>query len=167
MALAIVAAAFAATRCLEDTGPGPTSGTTCVLTAAIDGDSVRCADGREIRLLSIDAPEIAQSPWGSRSRAELLRVAPIRTVLDVEYDLELRDDFGRDLAYLFLPDGTMLNEHMVESGHALAFIIAPNRRHEARIRGAEASASQSRQGLWAVWGFPCKPVDFRRRRCSG
>ena len=77
-----------------------------------------------------------------------------------------RDDFGRDLAYLFLPDGTMLNQHMVESGHALAFLIAPNRRHEARIQGAETSASESRQGLWAVWGFACKPVDFRRGRCS-
>lgn len=158
--------AFAATRCLEDTAPAPTDETTCVLSAAIDGDSVRCADGREIRLLSIDAPEIAQAPWGQRSRSELLSIAPLRTELRVEYDLERRDDFGRDLAYLTLPNGTMLNERMVESGYAVAFVIAPNRRHEDRIRAAEALAAETGAGLWAEWGFACRPSDFRRGRCS-
>lgn len=152
---------------LDEDNPGGTgpNGDTCELSAVIDGDSVRCADGREIRLLSIDAPEIAQAPWGERSREALLERAPIRTQLEVEYDLERRDDFGRDLAYLYLRDGTMLNEHMVGSGHALAFLVGSNRRHETRIRRAESAASGSRQGLWAGWGFPCRPVDFRRDRC--
>lgn len=137
----------------------------CILSFAIDGDSIRCADGREIRLLSIDAPEIAQEPWGGRAREELLRVAPVRTSLRVEYDLERVDGFGRDLAYLHLPGGDMLNEHMVGSGYALAFIFPPNRRYEDRILAAEAAASRAGRGLWAEWGFTCRPVDFRQERC--
>ncbi|MYK00412.1 MAG: thermonuclease family protein [Gemmatimonadales bacterium] len=137
----------------------------CVLSFVIDGDSVRCADGREIRLLSIDTPEMAQEPWGARARDELLRVAPVSTTLGVEYDAVRVDTFDRDLAYLFLPGGDMLNEHMVASGYALAFIIPPNRRYADRIEAAEAAAEAEGRGLWGEWGFTCRPADFRRGRC--
>lgn len=157
---------LAAAACSDRPAPGPTTSLACVLSAAIDGDSIRCADGREIRLLSIDTPEIAQGPWGGRARAELLRAAPIQTELGVEYDLERKDRFGRDLAYLYLPGGAMLNQHMAASGFAVAFLISPNRRYEALIRAAEASAQQTGAGLWAEWGFVCRPVDFRAERCS-
>ncbi|MYL07857.1 MAG: hypothetical protein F4012_13930, partial [Gemmatimonadales bacterium] len=145
--------------------PPPMPSGDCVLSFVIDGDSVRCADGREIRILSIDAPEMAQEPWGARAREELLRVAPVNTALEVEYDAVRVDTFDRDLAYLFLPGGEMLNEHMVASGYALAFIIPPNRRYEDRILAAEAAASAAGSGLWGEWGFMCRPADFRRERC--
>ena len=145
--------------------PPPVASAECVLSFAIDGDSIRCADGREIRLLSIDAPEIAQEPWGGLAHEELLRVAPVRTALTVEYDIERVDTFGRDLAYLYLPGGDMLNERMVASGYALAFIFPPNRRYEERIVAAEAAASAAGRGLWAEWGFTCLPADFRQDRC--
>ncbi|MDE2720433.1 thermonuclease family protein [Candidatus Palauibacter polyketidifaciens] len=169
IAAAVVIAALAVVRCSDSTPPPPPpppmpSGD-CVLSFVIDGDSVRCADGREIRILSIDAPEMAQEPWGARAREELLRVAPVNTALGVEYDAVRVDTFDRDLAYLFLPGGEMLNEHMVASGYALAFIIPPNRRHEDRILAAEAAASAAGSGLWGEWGFTCRPADFRRERC--
>lgn len=147
------------------TPPPPAASEDCVLSRVIDGDSIRCADGREIRLLSIDAPEMAQEPWGARARGELLRVAPLDTSLRTEYDIEREDSFGRDLAYLYLSDGTMLNEHMVASGYAVAFIFPPNQRYEDRILAAEAAASAAGRGLWGEWGFTCRPVDFRRDRC--
>ncbi|WP_420449875.1 thermonuclease family protein [Candidatus Palauibacter sp.] len=170
MAVAVVGAALAAAVCAESATPPPpppppmASGD-CVLSFVIDGDSVRCADGREIRLLAIDAPEMAQEPWGARAREELLRVAPTNTALSVEYDAVRVDTFDRDLAYLFLPGGDMLNEHMVVSGYALAFIIPPNRRYEDRIEAAKAAAEAEGRGLWAEWGFTCRPADFRQDRC--
>lgn len=166
-AVLLLLGALAITRCLDESpAPPAVSGDTCVLSAAIDGDSVRCADGREVRLLSIDAPEIAQRPFGERSRAALLELVPIGTALEVEYDIERRDGFGRDLAYLHLPDGAMLNASMVERGYAVAFVIAPNRRHADRMRAAERVARSTGAGLWASWGFSCRPVDFRGGRCG-
>ena len=108
---------------------------------------------------------MAQRPWGERAREELLRVAPTNTALGVEYDVVRVDSFDRDLAFLFLPDGRMVNEHLVASGYALAFIIPPNRRYEERIEAAEAAAEAEGRGLWAEWGFTCRPADFRRERC--
>ncbi|WP_419950604.1 thermonuclease family protein [Candidatus Palauibacter sp.] len=161
----LTTAACSGSTTSEPPPPPPVASEDCVLSFAIDGDSIRCADGREIRLLSIDAPEMAQEPWGARAREELLRVAPTRTSLRVEYDIERVDTFGRDLAYLHLPEGDMLNEHMVASGYALAFIFPPNRRYEDRILAAEAAASADGRGLWGEWGFTCRPADFRRDRC--
>ena len=145
--------------------PPPLLSAQCRLSVVTDGDSIRCADGREIRLLSIDAPEIAQEPWGERSRQELLRVAPIGTTLRVEYDVSRRDVFGRDLAHLHVPGADLLNEHMVASGYALAYVIPPNRLYEQEIREAEASAKAAGSGLWQEWGFACRPADFRRDQC--
>ena len=162
---AVLAAVCCGSTTSETLPPPPQASGDCVLSFVIDGDSIRCADGREIRLLSIDAPEMAQEPWGARAREELLRVAPTSTSLRVEYDVERVDSFGRDLAYLHLPEGDMLNEHMVASGYALAFIFPPNRRYEDRILAAEAAASAAGSGLWGEWGFTCRPADFRRERC--
>ena len=116
-------------------------------------------------MLSIDAPEMAQAPWGDRARDELLRVSPVNTTLGVEYDLVRVDTFDRDLAYLFLPGGEMLNEHMVASGYAVAFVISPNNRYADQIEAAEATAAAEGRGLWGEWGFTCRPADFRRDRC--
>ncbi len=166
--LAAAAIAVAAVlRCGADGGPSgpPATASPCTLSRVIDADSVRCTDGREIRLLSIDAPEIAQRPWGDEARRAFIELAPPGTRLTVEYDAERTDDFGRDLAYLFLSGGTLLNEELVARGYAVAFVIPPNRRYERRIRAAEERARAGGTGLWSVWGFGCRPADFRARRC--
>lgn len=152
-------------RCVQEVPDRGGNGGACSLAEVIDGDSIRCADGREVRLLSIDAPELVQRPWGWRARDALLELAPVGTTLSVEYDLERRDDFGRDLAYLYVEDGTMLNRRMVASGHAVAFVIPPNRRHAAEIRQAEEDARAASAGLWAEGAFACLPADFRNGAC--
>ena len=137
----------------------------CVVSFVTDGDSIRCGDGRSVRLVGIDAPEMAQRPWGERAREELLRLAPTSTTLTVEYDVVRVDTFDRDLVYLFLSSGEMVNEQMVANGYALAFIIPPNGLYEDRLEAAEAAAEAEGRGLWAEWGFTCRPADFRRDRC--
>lgn len=140
-------------------------GRACLVRTVIDGDSIRCADGREVRLLSIDAPELSQSPWGERARNALLLLAPPGTRLEVEHDVELRDEYGRDLAYVWLPGRRMVNEMLVERGYALSFVVPPNRRHTVRIRRAERAARATGSGLWKGWGFACSPAEYRRGRC--
>lgn len=138
----------------------------CVVSFVIDGDSLACNDGREVRLLLIDAPEIAQAPWGDRARVALLDLAGPGTRLDAEYDVDRIDDFERHLLYLYLADGTMVNEEMAGRGYALALVIPPNGRYEAQIRAAVEAARAEGRGLWADWGFTCAPWDFRAERCS-
>lgn len=118
-----------------------------------------------MRILLIDAPELAQAPWGDRARIALIDLAGPGTRLDAEYDAERLDDFERHLLYLYLPDGTMVNEEMAARGFALALVFPPNGRYEARIRAAVDAARAAGRGLWAAWGFTCEPRDFRAGRC--
>jgi endonuclease YncB( thermonuclease family) len=150
----------------ERLGPPSTSEASCTVSTVIDGDSLRCADGRELRLLLIDAPELGQTPWGDLARAALLGLAPIAARLSVELDVEHRDDFGRYLTYLHGSDGTLVNERLAWLGYAVPLIIPPNGRYEARIRAAVADAEAAERGLWAEWRFACLPADYRTGRCT-
>jgi micrococcal nuclease len=126
---------------------------------------MRCRDGRRIRLLQIDAPERDQRPFGPEARNALARLAPPGTALGVELDRRATDRYGRTLAFLYLPDGRMVNEEMVRRGYAVPLVYAPNRRHEPRIRALADSAERARRGLHATGGFACPPQAHRQKRC--
>jgi micrococcal nuclease len=84
--------------------------------------------------------------------------------VELELDAQKRDRYGRLLAYVWL-DGAMVNWLLVRRGWAVTLSYAPNRRYAPILDAAERQARLERRGLWAVGGFRCRPVEFRRRRC--
>jgi endonuclease YncB( thermonuclease family) len=138
--------------------------TVCTVRRVVDGDTIDCTSGIKIRLVGIDAPEGDQRPWGDRSRAALRRLVPEGRTVRIERDREFVDRFGRTLAYLWDADH-MVNESMIRGGWAVTFFIPPNTRYRRRLRAAERAARDADAGLWADWGFTCRPVDHRARRC--
>ena len=137
---------------------------TCVVKKLADGDSFTCADGRKVRLLLIDAPELAQSPWGRMAKAQMERLAGPGTVLRLELDRNPTDRYGRTLAYAYA--GTvMLNEWMVANGWAVV-LSYENVRYLDRFNRAEAAARTAKKGFWQAWAFRCQPKDYRAHRCG-
>jgi len=132
----------------------------------VDGDTIRCADGTRVRLLQIDAPEMDQGPFGRAAGAFLEALTPPGRVVRLETDVERRDRYGRLLAYLYLPDGRMVNRLMVRQGFAVPYVLAPNVRHAETIRAAADTARQRELGLWTVEAFECSPAAYRRRACE-
>jgi micrococcal nuclease len=126
-----------------------------------DGDTVRVADGPQrltIRLACIDAPEMAQVPYGAASREYLQELAPVGTVVTTRP--QTKDRYGRTVAEVFR-NGRAVNLAMVQSGQAFAY-----RKYLAACDGgaylaAEAQAKQSRRGVWAVSGGIERPWDWR------
>ena len=160
-----VASGTAAAR-TSGSAPGATRGVDrCVVQSVTDGDTVRCTDGRRVRLLLIDAPERSQPPFGARSRDALLKLAPPGTPLRVELDVRATDQYDRTLAYLWRADGRMVNHEMVRGGWALVLVYPPNVRHVDRLRAAADSAKREGRGLHEVSGFTCTPVEHRRKAC--
>lgn len=140
---------------------------TCTIAHLSDGDSLLCNEKNErIRLLLIDAPEMAQRPWGDSARAALEALAPEGTAVRVEYDVQRRDDFDRLLAYLWLADGRLVNEEMARGGYVVLLYYPPNNKYRERIRSAVEDARDAGRGLWATSAFDCLPVDFRAGRCG-
>lgn len=143
----------------------PGAASDCTVTQVSDGDSLRCGAER-VRLLSIDAPELDQAPWGDSARVALQRLATGGTPLRVEEDVEARDRYGRRLAYLWLADGRMVNEELARAGYVVDLVYPPNERYAERVRAAVAEARRAGRGLWATSAFHCRPVDFRAGRCT-
>jgi micrococcal nuclease len=124
----------------------------------IDGDTLEVVVGRQqqrVRLLGIDTPETVHPTrpvecFGPEASAELARLAPPGTELRLERDTELRDRYGRLLAYATLPDGTFVNEALLSAGFATTLHIDPNGAHRARLATAEAAARTTGAGLWSA-----------------
>ena len=65
------------------------------------------------------------------------------------FDHELRDDYGRLLAYVYVGD-VFVNARLVARGFARTLEIAPNTSRAARLGRLEARAGAAGRGLWGA-----------------
>lgn len=137
----------------------------CVVERITDGDTIRCG-GERVRLVLIDSPEQDQGPFGRAAQAFLEAILPVGSEARLATDVEPRDRYGRRLAYVYLPDGRMVNRMLVRQGFAVPLVVPPNVRHVEAIRSAADSARAGRLGLWTVDAFACLPQDFRDGLCD-
>ena len=137
----------------------------------LDGDSVRLADGREIRLIGINTPEFdkdgaAHQPLAETARrrtAALLEGKSVRIV----YDSERFDRHERTLAYLILLDGRDVQEVLLREGMAWFVAIPPNTARLGLYREAESAARAARLGVWAGNAYQPVPAEKLRSRHTG
>ncbi|MDP1889709.1 MAG: thermonuclease family protein [Gemmatimonadaceae bacterium] len=137
---------------------------TCIVAKLADGDSFTCADGRKVRLLLIDTPEMAQAPWGLMAKRQLEALMRPGTTVRLELDRTAVDRYRRTLAYVWA-DSVLVNEVMVAKGWAVV-LAYENVRHLERLQRAERAAQAAKRGFWQAWAFRCRPVDFRAKRCG-
>ena len=122
------------------------------VTEVFDGDTVRLADGRHVRLIGINAPELGHDgqpdePFAAAARDRLSSLVLGREIRLLFEDQEY-DHYGRSLAHLELMDGTHVEEVLLKEGLASAIAIPPDVREIARLQAAEALARAARLGLW-------------------
>ncbi len=66
----------------------------------------------------------------------------------LEFDKEPQDHYGRLLAYVWLPDGRMLNELLVCEGYAKPLVVKPNTKYRERFEECYKKALEEHKGLW-------------------
>ncbi len=64
------------------------------------------------------------------------------------YDRLRYDHYGRLLAYLFLPDRTLVNAELVRRGVARVYFIEPNLRYQKELLTAQQEAIGAQRGIW-------------------
>ena len=138
---------------------------TCVVTSITDGDTLRC-NGAPIRLLLINTPEMDQGAFGEVAKEALSSLAPVGTELRLEYDVERLDRYDRTLAYLYLPDGRMVNEELLRVGVAIVIVYPPNVKYVDQFRQIQDAAEGQALGLWEADAFSCTPSDHRAGNCD-
>jgi micrococcal nuclease len=144
-----------------------------------DGDTIVLTDGRKVRYLGIDTPELSSNDprelaFARRAKqvnAELVQGVKLR----LEYDVERYDQYNRLLAYLFLPDGRMVNLELVRQGLARALFKPPNLHFRDELVQAQRQAIEARLGLWQELPVAQEPYyvgniktyRFHRPSCPG
>jgi micrococcal nuclease len=134
-------------------------GKTFTVTRVVDGDTlyINAPDtgdpATKVRLLGIDAPEMGaggQEPmYYAREATEFVRRAVDGKAVTVYLDeVRTRDNYGRLLAYLELPDSRFLNDVLLLEGYVYADLRFRHSRYQ-RYQQFEAAARSLRKGLWA------------------
>lgn len=147
-------------------GPGRVVGI-CLVESIVDGDTLDCHGGVRVRLLLIDAPEVAGDGYSLRASLALEELLAIGDSAVVTLDVEELDRYGRLLAHLYDRDGVWINLEMVRRGYAVPLVYPPNVLGVEHVRAAAEAAREGRVGLWSVNAFACLPVDRRAGACGG
>jgi micrococcal nuclease len=128
----------------------------------VDGDTIELRDGRLVRYIGIDTPEVRRrvgsqwvedpEPFGLAATEANRRLVEDRAVR-LEYDIQRTDRYGRLLAYVYvtLPNGSevMVNERLAAEGMAQPLTIPPNVEYAERFRAHAAEARRDKRGLWS------------------
>ncbi len=156
----VAVAAVAGVVWVRGSGEPPVAAGTVV--RVVDGDTifVRGPGGRteDVRLIGIDTPETVDPRrpvgcFGPEASAYAKHLLTGRRVF-LRYDQELRDRYGRFLAYVWLAGrpGGFVNARLVQLGYARAYPFPPNTAHEALFAALERRAAIAGRGLWSACG---------------
>lgn len=138
---------------VADTCSQPGAGDPVVSRYVIDGDTLELVDGRRVRLIGINAPEIGRrgkpsEPYAQKARVELERLAG-EPGLHLVVGRESKDRYGRTLAHLFDARGTNIEGRLLRSGVGFAIGIAPNLALLDCHLHLESLARSERLGVWS------------------
>lgn len=137
---------------VPDSSPNAGDRVETTVSRVTDGDTVEISPevlGNDtVRLIGVDTPERGQPLY---DEATLFAEENLegRSVA-LELDAEREDDYGRLLAYLYLPDGSMFNEALVREGYAQVASFPPNTRYLERFEAAQEKAREAERGIWAL-----------------
>lgn len=120
----------------------------------VDGDTVRLDDGETVRLVGIQAPEMAWDDSEAWPLAPQARQALAELVLDrrvgLAYGGHRRDRYDRLLAHLVrADDGCWIQGALLEAGMALVYSFRDNRTAVADMLAHERRARAGHRGIWA------------------
>jgi micrococcal nuclease len=140
----------------NEDGPAAGSSVDARVVRVVDGDTIVArVDGSDeyVRYIGVDTPETVKPDtpvqcYGPRASDENHRLAEGRTVRLV-FDQEVRDDYGRLLAYVHAGK-RFVNAELVRGGFARTLAIAPNTSHAGEFQRLATKAARAGRGLWGA-----------------
>ena len=122
-----------------------------VVASVYDGDTLTLRDGRRVRLLQIDTPELGSGEcYSHAARTTLLALAPIGkpVVLEPDPALDKVDRYGRLLRYI-RRNGVNVNLELVRRGAAAPYFYGGDRgRYAASLDRLAQQAEAAKRGMW-------------------
>lgn len=134
--------------------PAPQAVETARVTRVVDGDTLKLADGRSVRLIGVNAPELAhrgrsEEPFAVAAQRRLEQLVAAN---DGEVGLvsgrQGKDKYGRTLAHAYDSHGKNLEARLLAEGLGYLVAIAPNTDLTVCQQAAEREARSAGLGLW-------------------
>ncbi|MCK5665319.1 MAG: thermonuclease family protein, partial [Thiotrichaceae bacterium] len=126
-----------------------------IVATVVDGDTIYLKDGRKIRVIGINTPEIGRrgkpsEPFARQAYKTLSQLLKRNKRIGLAYDQDKKDRYKGTLAYVNLEDGRSVAQILLAKGLAHSIVVPPN---DARIncyRAIEQGAQNSRTGIWQL-----------------
>ncbi len=134
-----------------------------VVAGVIDGDTVVLADGRHVRLLQVDAPELSENECYARAaRRVLAKLVPTGSDVELVRDtgLDEVDDYGRLLRYLFVGGDNVSVELASRGAVGVYFFHGERGKYADELLTASEEARAAHRGLWRA----CPATRFEPER---
>ncbi|WP_085631061.1 MULTISPECIES: thermonuclease family protein [unclassified Pseudomonas] len=120
----------------------------------VDGDTLRLSDGRSVRMIGLNTPELGKQGRRDEPFAEAARQRLASLVADSGGRVgllpgkESKDRYGRTLAHVFSRGGVNLEAQMLADGLGYQVAVAPNVDFVACQQAAERQARRAGRGVW-------------------
>lgn len=139
----------------------------------IDGDTLVLEDGREVRLVGIQAPKLPLGrpdfkawPLAEEARAALVELAEGQA-LTLHAGGARMDRHGRVLAHLVRADGLWIQGEMLRRGMARVYSFPDNRKGVDAMLAVEAEAREAARGIWAHDFYRIRDKETIKRHPDG
>jgi micrococcal nuclease len=128
------------------------------VTHVVDGDTLDvdiAGEKERIRLIGLNTPETVDPRrpvecFGKEASAKAKDILTEQKVkIETDPSQGTRDKYGRLLAYIFLPDGTLFNKMMIEEGYGHEYTYHLPYKYQIEFKAAERTARELKKGLWA------------------
>lgn len=124
-----------------------------VVKRVVDGDTIELESGEKVRYIGINAPESVKSDspvecFGKEASAYNKQLVEGQRVR-LERDVSDRDKYGRLLRFVYLEDGTLVNDQLVHEGFAYVSTFPPDIFRASQFKQAMIEAREAKRGLWA------------------
>jgi micrococcal nuclease len=126
----------------------------------VDGDTIRLRvfyppaglrPVETVRLLGVDTPETVHpnkpAERFGREASAFTRSRLFRKTVYAAFDWDLRDRYGRLLAYIYTAPGECFNAEIIRQGYGYAYLRFPFR-FQDEFKDFERQARQAGRGLW-------------------
>ncbi len=136
----------------------PAGSSQATVVRVVDGDTIRVnLDGKEvtIRMIGLDTPETKDprkpvqcfGQEASNKAVQLLNGATV--YLEVDPTQGTYDAYQRLLSYVWLSDGRLFNQLMIDEGYAFEYTYNKPYKYQSAFKNSERTAREQQRGLWS------------------
>ncbi|MCM8830887.1 MAG: thermonuclease family protein [Candidatus Omnitrophica bacterium] len=125
----------------------------------IDGDTIILENGKTLRYIGIDTPEITKrteagfiyqpQPFALEAKEYNKKLVEGKYI-GIEFDIEKIDKYGRLLGYCFVDD-IFVNAKLLEEGFAIVYTKPPNLKYVDLFLKLQKDAQKMHKGLWGAY----------------